>query len=175
MGLSEISVVKKLLIALLLINFFSIMFGYFVGSGSPVSNPTLTALYGIDNQTAQVANSLSDSFTANVIPVSYCSGFFCDNPLNTIVNIFGTFVNIVDGFFRLVIGLFILMGLSFYIVIFMIFGVIPSLFTSASFGFLQPIFVIIYGFTAIFTIVYGVNLIVQIILPFIPFLGGKGE
>lgn len=165
----------KLLIALLVINLFTITFAYFVGQNADVNNPVLTQLSTLENSTVQTSNSLGKSFNGTALTglsAVACTGFFCSNPLNTISNILITIANLIASFVGVIINLLILMAYSIYIIVFIFFQLIPSLFTASSFGVLAPLFTIIYGFAILVIIIVGIDALIKNITPFIPFISG---
>ena len=167
--MSEVDLVRKVVIILIIVNFTTTLFSYFVGQGlaQGQGKSALTTLSGLENKTNSTTTGISKAFS-NPILTPYPNTL-----VNAIPNIAVYFVNFIGGFLILMGELLYLMGLSVYIVAFMLFGLIPSLFSTATLGFIAPIFEVIYGFSIILIAVYGIYLISKIILPFIPFISGS--
>lgn len=167
---TEIDLVKKVVIILILVNFTTTLFSYFIGQGlnQVQGSSALTKLNNIENQTNSTTTAIANSFSKPTFTASNSNDI-----LNITLNVGIYIINFLIAFVDVIINIFILMGLSIYIVAFMLFALIPSLFMTTALGGFGSIFTVIYGFSVILIGVYGVYLITKIILPFVPFISGR--
>lgn len=155
----------KLMIALVVLQFSIIMFVYMTSSSLSVSNPQLTRLNNTEYNLNKTGNALTDSFNLTVIKQSNinCTGIFCSNALDSLSNIFAILVNGIWDIINIIYNAIVLVGLSFYILIFLLFAVIPSIFTISGLGAVGQVFEIIYSSIIVIVIVFGAYELLKLI------------
>lgn len=185
---NEFTLVKTSMIALIVINLFTLLFSYSVGSSLGVN--CSQAQYN-NNPQCQVANiqsgiqataaSMTSSFTCltstnsttncwfkypSVTTSTTC--LFSGCPLTSVTNTVDVaavaIVNFLTGIFTAIAYFIGLIAFVFYLVFFMLFELIPSIFAIPSLGPFATLFAIIYGFTVIVLSAYAIYIIINRVL-----------
>lgn len=171
---NEFNLVKKMMIGLIIFNFVALLFAYFTSTNltlGGVSNSTAIGSTGTLGSLEYDINNTSGTLGHSFDCLSNPNGGKCalqassnTDIVSTFYNGFVTVVNAVFGFINLIISVITLFLLSLAIVAYIIVGVIPSLFTSSAFGTsFGGVFAVIYGFTIVIIVVYGLYVLRNII------------
>lgn len=166
---NEMDIVKKIAIALIIISFGSSIFVYFTGGSLSVNcqaqqSCPLRQLNNTQRNISLAGNSLAGSFNAQLFPTN--------NTSTSYLNLLAYPVNFIYKIASFLYYIFIMLGLSVYVILFILFSLIPSLFNSGALGAFGYIFDVIYGFAMIVVAVVALNLIWKKVIPIISGLIG---
>lgn len=155
---------KKIIIGLIIINFGSAIFVYFTGGSLAINckdqqSCPLRKLNATQTSISITGNALSESFSVELFSTNSTKG---DLP-----NLFTVPINFIWKTLNFIYNIMKLLGLSIYIIIFILFGLIPSLFITSGLNYFNYIFVTIYGFTVIIISGYALTLLWNRIAPII--------
>ncbi|MEM0143621.1 MAG: hypothetical protein QXL94_06690 [Candidatus Parvarchaeum sp.] len=155
--MNETELAEYLLIGVFVFEVIGILLGLTIGSS--VANPNVTYLNGLSSHIQNQSTALSGSFNYTLMKPLSGSGFF---GINALANAFILFFNILAKIVLFITNMLLLLVIGLYMVVFLLFDLLPSFLLNPALGFLGYVFGVGYGLMLILIAVFSFTLITEI-------------